>query len=350
MAKEVFFIIPNSEIGGAQNFFKRLFNNFEVGNKELVIENRASHKNLNFLYRVFRIYRLISKSEREPVVFATVNSIVPSTFCRLFLKKFLLISRIGNTLSSEIKNNLWNFYKFFFLYRVIFKVADYVVFQSKAMKEDALKTLNLSNDSKYVVINNGVDFKEIQRFSLEKDKTEVDPEFLNFLLIGSFKFQKGYDIFFNALSLIPKDEMESMKFYICGGGQLLPKFQEEVIRMSFSNNIIFLGWIDNPYPLIRKMDSYILPSRYEGFPNSLIEALSFGLPSIVSRCPGANEEIISDNFNGITFKNENPKDLAKKIIMMKKNLEKFDSELIVQDIKNRYLIQDIANQYKHLIV
>ena len=66
--------------------------------------------------------------------------------------------------------------------------------------------------------------------------------------------------------------------------------------------------------------------------------------------PGDLETIISDNFNGITFKNENHEDLAKKIIMMKKNLKKFDSELIVQDIKNRYLIQDIANQYKHLIV
>ena len=349
MTREVFLIIPNSDIGGAQNFFKRLFNNLEVENKQLVVENHVPHKNLNFLNRVFKIYKLISKSEEEPVVVATVNSIVPSTFCKLFLKKFLLISRIGNTLSSEIKGDLWNFYKFFFFYRVIFKVADYVVFQSNSMKEDALKILKLANESKYVVINNGIDFKEVQNLSLVKDKTEIDPEYLNFLLVGSFKFQKGYDIFFDALSLIPKDEIESMKFYICGGGELLPKFQEEAVKMSLSNNIIFLGWIDNPYPLIRKMDSYILPSRYEGFPNSLIEALTFGLPSIVSRSPGANEEIISDNFNGITFKNENHEDLAKKIMMMKKNLKKFDSELIVQDIKHRYLIQDIANQYKHLI-
>ena len=51
MTKEVFFIIPNSEIGGAQNFFKRLFNNFEVRKKKLFIENLTSEKNLNFLYK-----------------------------------------------------------------------------------------------------------------------------------------------------------------------------------------------------------------------------------------------------------------------------------------------------------
>ena len=39
MTREVYLIIPNSDIGGAQNFFKRLFNNLEVENKQLVVEN-----------------------------------------------------------------------------------------------------------------------------------------------------------------------------------------------------------------------------------------------------------------------------------------------------------------------
>ena len=47
MTREVYLIIPNSDIGGAQNFFKRLFNNFEVGNKELVIEEAFKYDKIN---------------------------------------------------------------------------------------------------------------------------------------------------------------------------------------------------------------------------------------------------------------------------------------------------------------
>ena len=93
------------------------------------------------------------------------------------------------------------------------------------------------------------------------------------------------------------------------------------------------------------MDAYILPSRYEGFPNSLIEALAFGLPSIVSRCPGANEEIIVKGMNGLTFENENASDLKNQIVLMQENHSCFDSTKIIEDIKGRFNIDNIANQY-----
>ena len=91
--------------------------------------------------------------------------------------------------------------------------------------------------------------------------------------------------------------------------KIFEEFVEGLNESGLSQYVNLMGWIRNPYPLMKSMDAYILPSRYEGFPNSLIEALALGLPSIVSRSPGANEEIVTDGFNGLTFENENASDL-----------------------------------------
>ena len=217
------------------------------------------------------------------------------------------------------------------------------------MKEDAISLLRLKDQKKFVVIHNGIDFKEIEKLSMMKSKLNIDSRYFNFLLNGSFKHQKGYDIFFEAIKLMSIDDLSSMRFHICGGGELFKKFEEQAKQLSLSKYINLLGWVENPYPIMKKMDSYILPSRYEGFPNSLIEALSYGLPSIVSRSPGANLEIVTNQFNGMTFKNEDANDLSRKILQMRDTLQSFDSDAIVQDVKTRFNIMNIANEYKQLL-
>ena len=144
-----------------------------------------------------------------------------------------------------------------------------------------------------------------------------------------------------------------MRFYICGGnvsnGGGFNAFKEQAIRLSLDKYINLLGWVENPFPLMKNMNGFILPSRYEGFPNSLIEALSFGLPSIVSRSPGANQEIITNGFNGISFKNEDADDLSKKILQMRDTFQTFNSDEIIRDVKTRFDMKNIANEYKQLI-
>ena len=337
------FVIPNNEIGGAQNFFKRLYQNIPLKNKSLYIEYKNSSENHSLFDRVIKIYQLIKNSSGSVIVFSTVNSMVPCALCKLLFIKFFLVSRLGNTLSSELS------LKLFIIHKLVFLFSDLVVFQSDSMKEDALKALKIKDSKKYIVINNGIDFEEVFIKSSQEDTTIIDDSFTNFILVGSFKRQKAYDIFFEAVRLLPEVKLRQMKFYICGhnafGEKLFEKFQEDIKENNLSNTILLLGWKENPYPLMKKMDAYILPSRYEGFPNSLIEALSLGLPSIVSRSPGANEEIITDNFNGITFENENSLDLSKQILNMYENIKKYNSSAIINDVRDRFEIRKIADKY-----
>ena len=104
----------------------------------------------------------------------------------------------------------------------------------------------------------------------------------------------------------------------------------------------------SPNLFYSKCDVYILPSRFEGFSNSLVEALSFGMPAIVSDCPSANREVIIKNFNGIFFNNLDHEDLAEKITYMKDNYNKFNKSDIIADTFKRFSIKTISEKYKNL--
>jgi glycosyltransferase involved in cell wall biosynthesis len=349
--KNLLLIIPNNEIGGAQNFFKRLFKNIPCSKKFFYVEDLDSFGPLNIFHRTWNINKNIRKlsSEGMVTILATVNSIVPSALCKLLLTNFFLVSRLGNTLSAESKNKGIKSFKLILIHKIVFYLSDLVVFQSKSMKEDALKVLNLKDSNKFIVINNGIDFTEVALKSNRETLVEINKDYFNFILLGSFKYQKGYDLFLDAISLIPKEKINTMRFYICGdnayGENILEEFKLGLEMNELNQFVYLMGWQENPYPLIKKMDAYILPSRYEGFPNSLIEALSLGLPSIASRSPGANEEIMLNGLNGLTFENESASDLRNQIISMQENRSSFDSLEIIADIKERYHIEKIANQY-----
>ncbi|STC96218.1 UDP-D-galactose:(glucosyl)lipopolysaccharide-1,6-D-galactosyltransferase [Chryseobacterium carnipullorum] len=63
-------------------------------------------------------------------------------------------------------------------------------------------------------------------------------------------------------------------------------------------NVIFHGRQDNPYKFLKFADLFILSSRYEGFPNVLLEAGACGTYSLANNCPGGINEIIQHQVNG----------------------------------------------------
>jgi len=75
----------------------------------------------------------------------------------------------------------------------------------------------------------------------------------------------------------------------------------------------------NPYPFIKKCDLFVLSSKYEGLPNVLLEAATLNKSIISTNCPTGPREILMNGKAGTLFKIGDYKDLAKKIIVLKKN-------------------------------
>tara|TARA_Y100000816_G_C26091532_1_gene576912 strand:- start:761 stop:1795 length:1035 start_codon:yes stop_codon:yes gene_type:complete len=337
------FMIPDSKNHGAQNFFRRLHKNFDSKNKMLLIEDERSFKDN------FSLLKNFSRNNKLKLI-TTVNSNKLGLLYKIYNPKVDLIARLGNTVSQEIKKKTvkFVFHKIFYFLLIFFSKK--IIFQSQLMKNDFVNFFNFKNyDEKFQVINNGVSIPDQTSINHKTSSRLIEKSKLNFLLVGSFKHQKGYDIFFDSLNYLEDSLFEKIHFHICGAGEKFHYFESILINSKFKKIVTLHGEV-KPENFYNECNIYILPSRFEGFSNSLIEALSYGLPAIVADCPSANREVISDSFNGVFFLNENSKDLAKKIKYMVKNHAQFKQELIIEDVVKRFSINVVASFYKKLFI
>lgn len=150
-----------------------------------------------------------------------------------------------------------------------------------------------------ILINNGVDIKkyrpvtEIQKIELRK-KLKLPPEMFIFISVGSLIPRKsplilleGFSRFshFEELFFRDKNHKKTM-LIIIGNGNL----KDEVLKYAQGKKEIFYcGEVDNVNEYLAASDCFISASRSEGLPNSVLEALSCGLPAILSDIPAHRE-------------------------------------------------------------
>ena len=327
------FLIPNHDNHGAQNFMKRLFESLPVNDKNFFIEDDFT------FFELFFLIRRAAKNKRT-VIISTVNSNILGLFLKIFSRQVFLISRLGNTISRELSKNTFKYFVHKIFYLLLIKYSNAMIFQSIDMKNDFINFFEVKDTNNLHIIHNGIDSNQ---FYYKENIRSGDK--VKFLLVGTFKAQKGYDIFFSSFKYLPSHITENSQFRICGNGDLLKNFKQYALSLK-NADINFEGMVD-PKKFYPKADIFLSCSRFEGFSNALIEALSFGTPCIVSDCPSANREVIN-NSNGIFFENENPSDLAEKICYMYENFKGFNRQKISSDTIETFNIKKISNQYLDL--
>lgn len=136
---------------------------------------------------------------------------------------------------------------------------------------------------------------------------------------------------------------ENIKLHILGDGKDKDLLLSQKEKLGL-DNVIFHGRQENPYLFLKFADLFILSSRYEGFPNVLLEAGACGIYSIANDCPGGIREIIQPNINGEIHRIENHQEFAEKI---KNSLNiNHQKELIINSIKSRFSKEIILKQYQ----
>jgi exopolysaccharide biosynthesis WecB/TagA/CpsF family protein len=88
------------------------------------------------------------------------------------------------------------------------------------------------------------------------------------------------------------------RLIMLGEGPLLPALQARTLQLGLGTLVDFVGFQTNPLDWIRHAHALVLPSRYEGFGNAIIDALGCGTPVIAANCPHGPAEILGDGVFG----------------------------------------------------
>ena len=163
-------------------------------------------------------------------------------------------------------------------------------------------------------------------------------------------FQKRHDILIEAFSKFVK-EYPSFKLFFYGDGPDKEKMQNQVVQLGLENKVIFAGVTNTPIEVMRNSKMYILTSDFEGIPNSLIEAMSLGLPCISTDCrPGGARLLINDGINGFIVPQGDPKAIADKMKWFMQHPNEADKMgLEGTKIKNTFSEGFVTNQWENYL-
>ncbi len=171
-------------------------------------------------------------------------------------------------------------------------------------------------DNYYRVIYNGIDLTLFCPISCSEKMTKRQAlgiggssrPVVGFL--GRYDFQKGPDIYINAVNHLPQEIRDGADFLCAGYGDM----EAQLIEAS-SGNVRFAGYSKNPQDYLQTLDICVVPSRWEGFGLVALEAMACGCAVIASEVDSL-PEFIADNGNGLLFNKGNAKELAGKILLL----------------------------------
>ncbi len=182
--------------------------------------------------------------------------------------------------------------------RLLWKKAAAVVANSAGLQTLALR---FAPELPVAVIPNGVDAQTFHP-AAESERPSGGP--VRLLFVGRVVFQKGLDVLLRALADLPAPLAWDIE--IIGDGDQRAALTAEAARLGLSTRITFAGWCDRARiaERYRAADIFVFPSRDEGMPNVVLEAMASGLPIVATAIAGS-EELVREGGNGHLVPAEN---------------------------------------------
>ena len=147
------------------------------------------------------------------------------------------------------------------------------------------KYVSSISNGKMIILKNGIDFKEFKpndeiRSKMRKQYNINENDFL-VGHVGRFSYQKNHELLIDIFYEIHKKYSFS-KLMLIGSGELEENIKKKVNQKRLTDNVIFVGNVNNVNEYMQAMDCFLLPSRYEGLPIVGVEAQGAGLPVFTS--------------------------------------------------------------------
>lgn len=193
---------------------------------------------------------------------------------------------------------------------------------------------------KSVVIANAVDGKRFEGVPpADLTRFGVPPGCPVVITIGRLDYQKGVDVLVDAIPHV-RQRHSAAHFLIVGDGPERSALERRAKSLGLENQVHFVGRQTGIPALLAASTLLVLPSRWEGMPNVVLEALAAGKPVIATQVEGTEDLVVTD-LNGWLVPSEQAPDLAKTMTVALGNLERLSKMGLESQITyNKYFTID----------
>jgi len=357
--KKILIILPNLGGGGAERLHVNLANDWilqgfsvdilllrKEGELIPLLSSKIKLNSINITqirYSIIPIAIYLLKTKPNvtltamwPLTSAVVLAwIITGCIGKLFLSEHvtLISSFIGKTRLKLIYVE--------FLVKSTYFLSNGIIAVSNAVKKD-LMLLSRLKEKKIKVINNPAAIG----VSSNKENTIVKSNLwgvgynYHILSVGRLAVEKDHATLIRSFAILSKKINATL--IILGEGNLRQELEKLIVELNLEDRVFLPGFVIDPYPWYRSADLFVLSSLFEGFGNTLVEALECGVPIVCTNCPGGPTEILD---NGKYGKLVNIKDIDSLALAMNQSLlSSHDYELLKNRSKD-FLVRKISDEY-----
>ena len=198
------------------------------------------------------------------------------------------------------------------------------------------------------LIPNGVDitrFYPVQKEALNEEREQV------VICVAQLRYQKGIDVLLQAWRLVQASGLQTTPAHlrIVGDGPLRERLERLADALGIMESVTFTGEQSDIPAQLRQSDVAVLPSRWEGMSNALLEAMACGLPCIATHISGS-EDIIQHGQNGLLIETEDYQALARALVLLLRDpaLAQTYGRNGRMTIEQNYSLEHITDTYEKL--
>ncbi len=293
------FVLPRLSAGGAERVLITLMNNLDPDRFvcELVLvqpggELRpliAPHVKVHdldatsFAKGIWPLISILRRRQPDIVVSTMFKMNIATLIAKPFLKKTAFVVREAIVPSYFFSTKAFDFH-LKFLYRFLYPRAAAVISPAQKIIAEFKQLVGLKTD-RHVLLLNPVDQKRIRSAPIHP----LPKDSLHFVCAGRLHHQKGFDRLIRALAKFKPQHPWCVTIF--GQGPEQGSLQATIDTLGLSDRVILAGLTTDAWVRMIPADAFLLPSRWEGLPNVVLESLAAGTPVISMRDAGGIEEI-----------------------------------------------------------